>query len=160
LPSAHRRQYLREYQRRWVAARRRQFFSNKVCACCGATYTGAGSLELDHTDPRLKVDHKIWSWSVERQDIELTKCQVLCKSCHRAKTSLENQRRKRLVGREGTKWCAAHQAFLPLSQFNRNRSHWTGFAPDCRSCANKPSRRGRVGKAGKPSSLENCGGSV
>lgn len=29
-----------------------------------------------------KVDHRIWSWSLERREIELLKCQVLCAACH------------------------------------------------------------------------------
>jgi hypothetical protein len=46
------------------------------------------NLEIDHIDPGDK-EHSIgsvWSWSKERREAELKKCQVLCRSCHRAKT--------------------------------------------------------------------------
>lgn len=72
----------REYQRKWMAARRFEFFKDKCCVVCGST----DSLELDHIDPREKVHHRIWSWSAERRDAEIAKCQVLCRQCHIAKS--------------------------------------------------------------------------
>lgn len=78
----------REYQRRWSAKRRRAFFEGKTCAHCGTD----GNLQLDHVDPSDKTCHKIWTWSKERRDQELAKCQALCSSCHTAKTLA--QRRK------------------------------------------------------------------
>src|SRR3990167_778472 len=50
------------------------------------------NLELDHTDRATKVagsHHLVWSWSRQRRENELRKCQPLCRSCHRAKTSAE-----------------------------------------------------------------------
>lgn len=75
----------REYQREWIAARRAEFFKDKKCVRCGSRE----SLELDHIDPSMKVDHKIWSWSQERRDEEIAKCQVLCKPCHVEKTGAD-----------------------------------------------------------------------
>jgi hypothetical protein len=49
-------------------------------------------LELDHKDHRQKVSHTIWSWSMERRDAELAKCQVLCHDCHLDKTNKEGSR--------------------------------------------------------------------
>ena len=72
----------REYARRWMAERRASFFKDKVCVTCGAN----DRLELDHIDPSLKEDHKIWSWSEQRRNEELAKCQVLCHGCHLQKT--------------------------------------------------------------------------
>lgn len=72
----------RKYAREWIARRRAEWFADKVCARCGVTE----DLRLDHIDPRLKVDHRIWSWSQVRRDVELAKCQVLCYECHTAKT--------------------------------------------------------------------------
>ena len=72
----------REYQRKWIAKRRADFFADKICVRCGNDET----LELDHIDPAQKVSHNVWSWSAARRDQEISKCQVLCHDCHLAKT--------------------------------------------------------------------------
>lgn len=72
----------REYQRKWKARRRADFFADKCCVRCGSTER----LELDHKDPKLKISHNIWSWSKERREAEIAKCQVLCNECHQVKT--------------------------------------------------------------------------
>ena len=72
-----------EYQRQWIANRRTEFFKDKICAKCGST----DRLELDHINPKKKVSHRIWSWSKERREAELAKCQVLCEKCHQEKTT-------------------------------------------------------------------------
>lgn len=73
----------REYQRNWVAQRRDEYFQDKSCVRCG----NHNELELDHIDPNTKVSHSIWSWSKERREKELAKCQVLCHTCHKEKTN-------------------------------------------------------------------------
>lgn len=78
-----RKEYLRKYQRAWLAGRRATFFSDKYCVNCGST----DRLELDHIDPALKLDHKIWAWRAVRQAEEIAKCQVLCNACHKKKTA-------------------------------------------------------------------------
>lgn len=72
----------RAYQARWVASRRAAYFAGKRCGKCGSVE----ELELDHVDPSQKISHKIWSWSATRRAAELAKCQVLCSTCHKAKT--------------------------------------------------------------------------
>lgn len=86
----HRRQYLRDYSRRWIAARRAAFFKGKRCCICGSRTR----LELDHKDPGTKVSHSIWSWSEKRRHEELKKCQVLCHRCHQVKSAAENKARQ------------------------------------------------------------------
>lgn len=71
-----------EYQRKWIAQRRYDFFSNEKCVRCGSTER----LELDHINPQDKTTHNIWSWSEERRLAEIAKCQVLCHECHLHKT--------------------------------------------------------------------------
>jgi hypothetical protein len=78
----------REFNRKWVAARRAAWFAGKQCVKCGSTE----SLELDHIDPATKVSHSIWSWTAERREAELAKCQVLCRKCHQEKSLTENIR--------------------------------------------------------------------
>lgn len=48
-------------------------------------------MEVDHIDPDSKVSHTVWSWTPKRRELELSKCQVLCRKCHRRKTSMRNE---------------------------------------------------------------------
>lgn len=72
------REAQREYQRRWAAERRAEYFAGKACLWCG----GGERLELHHADPSKKVHHAIWSWGRERRLNEIEKCVVLCRACH------------------------------------------------------------------------------
>ncbi len=72
----------REYDSKWMAKRRHDFFKDKECVKCNSKE----NLELDHIDPKLKTSHNIWSWSEERRLAEIAKCQVLCEKCHKEKT--------------------------------------------------------------------------
>ena len=73
-----RREYMREYQRQWVAARRAAWFADKSCVVCGATK----DLEMHHIDPEEKVSNSVWSWAQARRDAELAKCEVRCAEHH------------------------------------------------------------------------------
>lgn len=77
-----RKEYIKNYQRNWLRKRREDFFSNKSCVLCGATT----HLELDHVNPEEKITHRIWSRNEKFRNEELSKCQVLCKSCHQQKS--------------------------------------------------------------------------
>lgn len=72
----------RAYQREWLAKRRLEYFTGKVCIDCGTDQ----KLELDHIDPKTKVSHNIWSWTKVRRDEELKKCVPRCEECHKIKT--------------------------------------------------------------------------
>lgn len=58
---------------------------NGPCVICGS----AENLEVDHIDSSTKVSHKVWSWSDEKRNNELAKCQVLCQKHHYEKTALD-----------------------------------------------------------------------
>lgn len=84
----------REYQREWLRKRRTAWLSdNGPCAKCGSW----DDLEVDHINPSEKSPllvgwngtGKMWSWSKVRLAEELSKCQVLCKTCHSEKTAFE-----------------------------------------------------------------------
>lgn len=76
----------RSHARNWMRKRRDEWFAaNGPCKKCGSTER----LELDHIDPALKIAHQVWSWSKVRREAELAKCQVLCYTCHKAKTSAD-----------------------------------------------------------------------
>ncbi len=91
-----RKEYLRKYQLAWMKKHRQEWFDiNGPCVKCGSRKR----LELDHVDPKTKESHKIWSWSEERRNKELKKCQVLCYDCHKKKTAKENSTRLKGVKR-------------------------------------------------------------
>ena len=68
----------REYQRAWMAKRRREFLEGKSCAFCGSS----DDLELHHFDPGAKTSHRLWSWSEEKRKAEIAKCMIVCRGCH------------------------------------------------------------------------------
>lgn len=75
----------RARQAAWKLNRRIEFFADKSCVTCDST----DRLELDHVNPAEKIDHRIWSWSQERREAEIAKCQVLCYTCHKAKSKAQ-----------------------------------------------------------------------
>ena len=90
-----RRAFQREYQKKWMAQRRDEWFAvNGPCAKCGSWE----DLQIDHKDPNKKVSHRIWSWAKERREAELAKCQAMCRKCHNKKSAEE----KREPVRHGT----------------------------------------------------------
>lgn len=80
------RELVRKKNNAWVKARRLKWLeANGPCKKCGSSKR----LEVDHKDPKTKIHHSVWTWSVERRTKELKKCQVLCFLCHRLKTNKE-----------------------------------------------------------------------
>jgi 5-methylcytosine-specific restriction endonuclease McrA len=57
------------------------------CVECGST----DDLHLDHKDPSSKLLELGKQWALEKSvvDTEVEKCQILCSSCHRVKSTLE-----------------------------------------------------------------------
>ena len=71
------------YQVQWMKNRRDLWLKdNGPCRECGS----CENLEVHHTNPDEKEEHRIWSWSDKRRSEELSKCRVLCQSCHRKET--------------------------------------------------------------------------
>lgn len=84
----------RAYQLKWVHTRRNAWIESQggKCVQCGSTE----KLEVDHIDPTTKKwkPSSVWSRKQVDRDMELAKCQVLCKECHEIKTAGENRERK------------------------------------------------------------------
>jgi len=79
----------KKFAREWCAKRRKDWFDkNGPCVKCGSW----DRLELDHIIRKTKVSHCVWSWSKEKREIELAKCQPLCHFCHKEKTRLEKSK--------------------------------------------------------------------
>jgi 5-methylcytosine-specific restriction endonuclease McrA len=82
----------RAFQNAWIKKRRNDWIMSQggVCVQCG----GTDRLEVDHVDPALKSinPRSLWGMSLTnpRRIAELALCQVLCNSCHSAKTRAFN----------------------------------------------------------------------
>lgn len=72
----------RANQLQWLKNKRNEYFKDKVCCKCGSKK----NLQLDHIDPSTKITHQVWNRRKEFREAELSKCQVLCHSCHKIKT--------------------------------------------------------------------------
>lgn len=72
--------------------KRRAFGIAKLGGKC-VQCSSVKNLEFDHIDPTTKTISlgKEWSVPLERFLLELEKCQLLCKSCHKEKTSKERK---------------------------------------------------------------------
>ena len=80
----------RAYDKKWISNRRLEFFRGKICKECGED--DISKLNLHHRNPESKESHKIWSWSKERREAEILKCDILCKKCH---TELHAKQRRK-----------------------------------------------------------------
>lgn len=92
-----RKTYMRDYQREWVRRRRDAWMTeNGPCRSCGAHE----NLEIDHIDESTKLfqPSTLWSKRSEVRESELAKCQVLCETCHTAKTRAWQQARAKPCG--------------------------------------------------------------
>lgn len=85
----------RQYQVAWLEARkvRGHNLLGGKCTVCNSTE----NLEVDHIDPTTKdpylkgrAGNAFWSKSWKFIESELVKCQLLCDTCHNAKTAKEN----------------------------------------------------------------------
>lgn len=81
----------RAYQLAWINKRRDEWIKeNGPCQVCGTW----DDLQVDHKDHTQKKINPARLWSLARNNpvriTELKKCQVLCGSCHRDKTSFQD----------------------------------------------------------------------
>jgi hypothetical protein len=79
-----------KYKREWLQARRKAFIESRgnKCALCDATDVPFDIDHIDRTTKEYKIT-EIWSRTEQVRNKELDKCQLLCKPCHKHKTSQE-----------------------------------------------------------------------
>lgn len=87
-------EYMANYMTKRYHKRRSQAieYLGKKCNVCGVDT----DLEIDHVNPEEKafdLGKALSGWSWSRIVEELNKCQLLCKSCHDAKTRREGSTR-------------------------------------------------------------------
>jgi hypothetical protein len=139
---ADRREYMRDYQKKWIARRRAEWFKDKKCVKCGST----DRLEIDHIDPKTKVSHTVWSWAKTRREAELAKCQVLCYEHHLEKTKIDMREMDvnahlRRIDPAGRAWCYVNKHFAPIGDFTKNKRKRRGLENECRKCRKEQRER-------------------
>jgi 5-methylcytosine-specific restriction endonuclease McrA len=106
------------YDREWLSKRRKSFFEGKACLHCGSIER----LELHHINPKTKEHHAIWSWREERRINELSKCIVLCNSCHKIETAKYATLRRKEHGRGGySRGCRCEICYKSQQSHNAER---------------------------------------
>jgi hypothetical protein len=138
MTTIHRREYMRQYQRKWIAKRRRVWIRTRgPCVECGSKR----KLEVDHINPEEKVYEvaNIWGLSKEKQEAELAKCQVLCHKCHAKKSARERHESgqydaMRIKAPEGMAWCYRKRHFASIVEFSKNKAKFDGRQDECRTC--------------------------
>jgi len=80
----------RVYQNTWLNLRRLAWIESQggKCVKCGSEER----LEIDHInrhEKSMKIS-ALWSRSASVREVELSKCQVLCHTCHKEKTIAES----------------------------------------------------------------------
>lgn len=73
----------RKFIKEWKAIRRAEWLRENGPCPCGSWE----QLEIHHKDPSKKITHRVWTWTKEKRDKELAKCEVLCDKCHQIKTT-------------------------------------------------------------------------
>lgn len=87
MPYVNYNQDMNTYMKRRYYERRSMAFEilGNCCTYCGSIE----QLEIDHIDPfkkQMRIN-KLWSCSLVKLIDELTRCQLLCHSCHKKKSS-------------------------------------------------------------------------
>lgn len=85
-PTPEARKIKQEQDRERISYRRLKWINqNGPCKNCGSSE----KLEVDHIDPSTKISNTVWTWTEKRRNLELEKCQVLCRPCHIQKSFKE-----------------------------------------------------------------------
>ena len=97
-----------------MALRHTWFDAHGPCQLCGSS----SALCLHHEDPKLKVDHNVWSWAPNRRKVELIKCAVLCVVCHIKLHATLNQRHGR------SRYAQGCRCTICVEQFRACKRRW------------------------------------
>lgn len=116
------------YQLSWSQQRRIAWVESQggKCVACGSI----DSLEVDHVDRSTKMMQPahIWTRALHVREAELAKCQVLCHSCHLAKTLSEVKRDethgRTTMYRKGCRCEDCRAAHREGARKTRNAAEW------------------------------------
>lgn len=87
-----RNEYLSKYMTRRYHIRRAKAIKQLGSVCVQCNEADTTLLEFDHIDPSTKlfvIGRRLSAISEKRLQVELNKCQLLCKSCHFEKSKID-----------------------------------------------------------------------
>lgn len=106
-----------------------------ACYRCHRPIADPEELSVDHKADWLHADASLF-WDLEN-------IAFAHRSCNRPKRNGAIRIRK--VGPDGTAWCRDCKQFLPIHQFGKSKTHWSGLDIRCKSCRGKINLRYRSG---------------
>jgi 5-methylcytosine-specific restriction endonuclease McrA len=103
MTTQHRKDYIARYNLARYNKRKAEAIEilGGACVICGST----DNLQFDHLNPGTKEFSlgKLWSTNQENFLLELSKCQLLCFTCHIAKTIVYDKKQELHMGKEPTR---------------------------------------------------------
>lgn len=94
-----------------------------VCFRCARPIENVDALSIEHKQPWLNVDTKLF-WDLEN----LAFSHLTCNRPDRPNGP------PRKDAPPGTAWCSRHQKPVPISEFGRDPRKWNGVAAYCNPC--------------------------
>lgn len=89
------------------------------CYKCGEQIQTPEELSLEHKENWLHRDPALF-WDLNNISFSHWRCN------RPERHSGKGGKMYRKIGPVGTSWCSVHKRFLPVGQFQRNRSRWNG----------------------------------
>lgn len=108
------------------------------CHQCGERIASADELSIEHKSPWMDVSPDLF-WDLDNIAFSHGACNYLDR--RQTKQSQDRTIHKQLFrmnkGPEGTAWCGAHKAYLPIDRFSKDCNRWSGLQDRCRECRSK-----------------------
>ena len=111
------------------------------CYKCGEQIQTPEELSLEHKENWLHRDPALF-WDLNNISFSHWRCN------RPERHSGKGGKMYRKIGPVGTSWCSVHKRFLPVGQFQRNRSRWNGVHYTCRECTSEAKAKRRVCNVG------------
>ena len=110
--------------------------NENVCFRCRLPILGADDLSIDHRNPWLDVDPKLF-WDIDNIAFSHLRCNISAARRVANDGMLRSNIELRKKGEDGTAWCSTHKDYLPVSKFGKNKNRWNGLSNTCNECRSK-----------------------
>ncbi len=103
-----------------------QKLGENICFVCSTPINRVDELSIEHKIPWQNNDTALF-WDIDN----IAFSHLRCNKTHSYPESI----RRRRIGPEGTSYCVFCKDFLPIDQFQKNRSKWDGVQDFCKEHA-------------------------